>query len=154
MWFIIRVAFCVGVVFSMIPGVEATDAQGAASSMTGALVAPAMRELAAGTLSLCNSDPKLCLEMAQRLAGLEDGEAASTAPGAGGALGPGSDTLSAQDLAAPWHGASPQQRPRAAAPAISARVRRARPPSTRAAARAKRDLPPARHQQQRTADPA
>ncbi len=113
MWFIIRAAFCVGIVFSMLPGPGATSEPGATPSLSSAFVPPAMRELADGALSFCKNDPKFCLDMAQRLAGLEG----DIAPQAAKATSPEtprlvSDTLTATDRAvSPWRGNAKEPRP-------------------------------------------
>jgi hypothetical protein len=114
MWFIIRTAFCVGVVFSMAPGGDASTELGSAQAALSALAAPSLRNLAEGAFSICQNDTKLCLEAAQRLAGL-GGDLALPAPKAGAPAGTRlvSDTLTSADRAAPWHGNSKEQRPAA-----------------------------------------
>jgi hypothetical protein len=112
MWFIIRAAFCIGVVFSMTPGAETSGT--AVSAMPSALALPAIGEVVDGALSICKSDPKLCFEVAQHLAGIEAGEASR--PVAKAAMpddaGLVSDTLTPADRsAAPWHGAAKEARP-------------------------------------------
>jgi hypothetical protein len=110
MWFIIRAAFCIGIVFSMAPGPETNGEPGTAPSLAGLLATPVMRDVVDGALSTCKSDPKFCFEMAQRLAGIEGHAAPAPArsltnpsiPEAGRLVG---DTLTAADrAAAPWHG--------------------------------------------------
>jgi hypothetical protein len=124
MWFIIRATFCVGVVFSMTPGAEMSVTPIAALSST--LPVPAMGDVVDGAISICERDPKLCFELAQRLAGLDGSELARTAARAGvdndaRLVG---DTLTAADrAAAPWHG--PAKEPRA-----TARLRPASRPTT------------------------
>lgn len=125
MWFIIRAAFCVGVVFTMVPGAETSGLPSLA--LSGALAVPAVSEVVDGALSMCKSDPKLCFEVAQRLAGIESGEVGQ--PAADVATTSGSDTVSdtlttADRRAAPWHGTvkDPRPAPRARAlPRVAAR---------------------------------
>jgi hypothetical protein len=113
MWFIIRAAICIGVVFSMAPGAETSVAP--VTALTSTLAAPAMGDIVDGALSICKSDPKLCFEVAQRLAGLDGSEPVRSAAMAGIAnearlVG---DTLTPADrAAAPWRG--PAKEPRAA----------------------------------------
>ena len=111
MWFVIRAAFCVGVVFSMTPGGEVIDEAGGREAALSAFAAPAMRELANGALSTCKSDAKLCLEAAQRLAGLGS-ELLLRAHRAGAPEGVRlvADTLTATDRAAPWRGKAKEPR--------------------------------------------
>jgi hypothetical protein len=111
MWFIIRAAFCVGVVFSMLPGDGATDGRGA-SSFSEALMTPLGRDLFDGALSICNRDPKFCFDMAHRLAELGPGAptAAIVAAQSPQATRPVSDTLTAADRAIPWRAAAKKPR--------------------------------------------
>jgi hypothetical protein len=111
MWFIIRAAFCVGVVFSMTPGGQVIDEAGGTEAALSAFAAPAVRELANGALSTCKSDPKLCLEAAQRLAGLGS-ELLPRARKAGTPDGVRlvADTLTAADRGAPWRGKAKEPR--------------------------------------------
>jgi hypothetical protein len=115
MWFIIRAAFCVGVVFSMVPGAQTSGVP--ALALSGALAVPAMSDVVDGALSICKSDPKLCFEVAQRLAGIEGGDISQAAAAATAPRSPeiATDTLTAADRsAAPWHGTvkEPRQAPR------------------------------------------
>ena len=120
MWFIIRAAFCIGVVFSMTPGAE--TGSDALSALSNTLAAPAIGDIADGAISICKSDPKLCFEMAERLAGIEAGDAAR--PIVRAAMMDDtrlvSDTLTPADRsAAPWQvapkGARALPRPRTTA---------------------------------------
>jgi hypothetical protein len=112
MWFIIRAAFCVGLVFYMVPG---ADTSGLPSlSLSSTIAVPSMNEVVDGALSMCKSDPKLCFEVAQRLAGIESG--AADQPAAAVTAQSGSDTVSdtltaADRSAAPWHGTVEKSRP-------------------------------------------
>ena len=103
MWFMIRVAFCVGLVYSLTP---ATDAAFEAGDVRGALVqasAAPMREVAGAAVAACASEPKLCLEAAQLLAGTRSTNPTSKS-GSSGSERPIADTLTAADRATPWHG--------------------------------------------------
>ena len=116
---IIRAAFCIGVVFSMTPD-AGTSGLPSLSAVSGALGVPAVSEVVDGALTMCKSDPKLCFEVAQRLAGIESGDAAQPAAAVAAPHGQDivGDTLTAADRsAAPWHGTvkepSPAPRKRA-----------------------------------------
>ncbi|MFI5012876.1 MAG: hypothetical protein ACHQAY_11055 [Hyphomicrobiales bacterium] len=107
MWFIIRAAFCVGIVFSMTPSGEVIDDTGNAAAALVAVATPAMHDLADGVLSACKSEAKLCLEAAQRFAGAgSDVLAPAPKAGAPDGLRVAADTLTATDRAVPWHGTS------------------------------------------------
>jgi hypothetical protein len=105
MWFIIRVVFCVGLVYSLTPGAEVANE---AIAMPHALVraaAPAMRNAVEGAVATCTNEPKLCLEAAQLLASTHGGApATSVKPGAPESDRSIADTLTAADRATPWHG--------------------------------------------------
>ena len=109
MWFIIRTTICVGIVFSMVEGQSRTGELEAAPGTvvtTLASMAPAgVGELMGGAFSICRSDPKFCLEAAQRFAGQ------GSEPAAQPSSSPSpqnvrliTDTLTAADRATPWHG--------------------------------------------------
>jgi hypothetical protein len=106
MWFVIRTAFCIGVVYSLTPDAEvAGDARAVASSLVE-VAAPAVRNAMEDAAATCTREPKLCLEAAQLLASAKPGSAGS-APHAILAEGEHvvADTLTAADRSAPWHGA-------------------------------------------------
>jgi hypothetical protein len=104
MWFIIRVVFCVGLVYSLTPGAEVANE---AIAMPHALVraaAPAMRNAVEGAVATC-TNAKLCLEAAQLLASTHGGAPVTSAkPGAPESDRSIADTLTAADRATPWHG--------------------------------------------------
>jgi hypothetical protein len=111
MWFIVRVAFCVGLVFSMTPGAEVIDDAGKAPAALAATAALGMRDLVDGALQTCSNDAKPCIEATRLLARSGTG---------GGALTPRggaprhvrlvADTLTVGDRAAPWRGAVKEPR--------------------------------------------
>jgi hypothetical protein len=108
MWFMLRAAFCIAVVFSMAPGNDGAGGPVASGSLSSRLPQAAMREIVDGALSVCSGDPKLCLELAQRLAGFEGGEtvlpkAKLARPEPDRLV---SDTLTASDRAAAWRGSA------------------------------------------------
>ncbi|MBV8765475.1 MAG: hypothetical protein JO137_04070 [Hyphomicrobiales bacterium] len=103
MWFMIRVAFCVGLVYSFTP---ATDVTSEASAVRTALVqasAAPLREVAEGAVAACARAPKLCLEGAQLLAGARSANPTASKSGSESER-PIADTLTAADRATPWHG--------------------------------------------------
>ena len=114
MWFIIRTTICVGIVFSMVEGQSATgelEAAPGAVVTTLASMAPAgVGELMGGAFSICRSDPKFCLEAAQRFTG-QGSEPAAQPSSSASPQSPTpqsvrlvADTLTAADRATPWHG--------------------------------------------------
>ncbi|MBV9566656.1 MAG: hypothetical protein JO172_00820 [Hyphomicrobiales bacterium] len=106
MWFVIRAAFCIGLVYSLTPD---TDVARDARTVPAALVqtaATSFRHVMEGAVSTCSNDPKPCLEAAQLLASAETGTPASASKG----TAPESqrlvmDTLTPADRATPWRGA-------------------------------------------------
>ncbi len=68
MWFIIRAAFCIGVIYWLTPGAELTDGSIAGPRALVQAAAPALRDALQGALATCSNEPKLCLEAAELLA--------------------------------------------------------------------------------------
>jgi hypothetical protein len=104
MWFVIRVAFCVALVYSLTP---AADVGVEASAVRTALVqasAPRMREAVEGAVATCTNESKLCLEAAQLLAGTRNVNPPAFKAGALEGERLIADTLTAADRATPWHG--------------------------------------------------
>jgi hypothetical protein len=109
MWFIIRVVFCVGLVYSLTPGVEVADEAIAVPQALVQAAAPAMRNTVEGAVATCTNEPKLCLEAAQLLASTHGGAPSgapisSAKPSASESDRSIADTLTAADRATPWHG--------------------------------------------------
>ena len=109
MWFIIRSAFCVGLVYSIASGEQGIgDVRGNASAALASLANPAARALLGSALTACENDTKFCLEAARRLA-----SAADFAGKPGGQDQPSlvSDTLTPADRLPPWRGAAKPRSP-------------------------------------------
>ncbi|MBV9519125.1 MAG: hypothetical protein JO068_13495 [Hyphomicrobiales bacterium] len=105
MWFVIRAAFCIGLVYSLTPNMDVTRNASVVPEALVQAAAPAVRHVVNGAVSTCSNDPKLCLEAAQLLASAETGAPAPSAKTAA----PESqhlvtDTLTAVDRATPWRG--------------------------------------------------
>lgn len=100
----IRVAFCVGLVYSLTPAADVAVDTSAARGALAQASAPALREVAEGAVATCANEPKLCLEAAQLLAGARSSNPAASKSGAPESERPIADTLTATDRATPWHG--------------------------------------------------
>ena len=115
MWFIIRAAFCVGIVFSMTPGAEKAGDAVNLPALATSLTSEATQGVVDAALQTCKNDPKFCFEMAQRLAAFDG--AAPAPPARASSLGATrlvGDTLTAADrVAAPRRGNVKEQRPSA-----------------------------------------
>ena len=64
MWFIIRAAFCVGIVFSMTPGAEKAGDAVNLPALATSLTSEATQGVVDAALQTCKNDPKFCFEMA------------------------------------------------------------------------------------------
>jgi prophage DNA circulation protein len=105
MWFIIRAAFCIALIYSLTPGAELADEATALPQALAQAAAPAMRNAAHDAVAICTNEPKLCLEAAQLLASARSTNAvASSKADAAQGEHPIADTLTAVDRAAPWRG--------------------------------------------------
>ncbi|SDR52510.1 hypothetical protein SAMN05519103_04526 [Rhizobiales bacterium GAS113] len=104
MWFIIRTAICVGIVFSMTEGQSVIGDLEAAPTTLAAMAPAGMRDLVGGALSACKSDPKFCLEAAQRFAGQGGDPLVQLSKSGTASLHLVADTLTAADRTAPWRG--------------------------------------------------
>jgi hypothetical protein len=109
MWFIIRCAFCVGLVYSIATGEQGIgDVRDSASAALASLTSPAERALLGSGLAACENDTKFCLEAARRLAGAGD---FAGKPGGLDQITLVSDTLTQADRLAPWRGVARSRRP-------------------------------------------
>ncbi|MBV9135877.1 MAG: hypothetical protein JO357_02355 [Hyphomicrobiales bacterium] len=104
MWFLVRAAFCIGLVYSLTPDADvARDARAPPAALTQS-AAPAFRHSADGAIATCSEDPKLCLEAAQLLASSMAETRALPDPAGAAEARVASDTLTATDRATPWRG--------------------------------------------------
>jgi hypothetical protein len=98
MWFVIRCAFCIGLVFSQVSAPGTTeDAAGAVAEMAKA-AAPTLAGGLAPAFAACGAHADLCAAAARLAIGGEDAPSDALAVG---------DTLTAADRALPWHGGPP-----------------------------------------------
>jgi hypothetical protein len=109
MWFIIRSAFCVGLVYSMSTGEQGMgDFRNIATAALSSLGTPAERALVGSARFACENDAKFCLEVARRLASGDSAKSATQAQ-----FNLVSDTLTAADRLPTWRGVARLQRPEA-----------------------------------------
>jgi hypothetical protein len=109
MWFIIRSAFCVGLVYSIATGEQGIgDVRDSASATLSSLAGPGERALLGSAIAVCENDTKFCLDAARRLAGAAD---FAGKPGLQDQPSLVSDTLTPADRLPPWRGAAKPRRP-------------------------------------------